>query len=222
MNDAARRFWDERAEDDAPHFVDDRLPYGARAYDALFATSEEVVGAYERLLGIDFAGIGTVVEIGCGVGRTTRALAARAGHVVAIDVSPAMLAAAEQANPRLDNATWMLGDGTSLEGVDDSSADACFSHVVFQHVPDPAVTLGYVREIGRVLRPGGWAAFQISNDPEVHRREDASGPTSSPYWLGSAVELPLLREVAAESGLEVAKVVGAGTQFCLIHARRPA
>ena len=49
------------------------------------------------------------------------------------------------------------------------SVDGCFSHVVFQHIPDPPITLNYVREMGRVLRPGGWALFQVSNDPTIHQ-----------------------------------------------------
>lgn len=220
MSAEARRFWDARASEDAAHFVDDRLSHGSRDYEALFATSEEAVATYERLLEIDLHGLDTVVDIGCGIGRTTRALAARAQKVVAIDVSPRMLQAAEEANADLGNVTWMLGDGVSLKGVADHSADACFSHVVFQHIPDPRVTLGYVREIGRVLRPGGRAVFQISNDPAVHRPEVTTEVTSSPYWLGSAVALAELEEVAAEAGLELERVVGEGTQFCLVRARR--
>lgn len=69
-----------------------------------------------------------------------------------------------------DNVEYLLGDGESFRGIEDASADACVSHVVFQHIPDPEITLAYVREIGRVLRPGGWAAFQVSNDHRIHRR----------------------------------------------------
>jgi SAM-dependent methyltransferase len=127
----------------------------------------------------------------------------------------------------------MLGDGETLTGVPDASADAVFSHVVFQHIPDPAVTLGYVREMGRVLRPGGWAGFQVSNAPNVHRRRagvkkralalvgKAPAWEDRREWLGSAVDLDGLRRVAAESGLEVPRVQGEGTQFCLVLLRKP-
>lgn len=30
--------------------------------------------------------------------------------------------------------------------------DFCFSFIVFQHIPDKAVTLNYIREAGRVLK----------------------------------------------------------------------
>ena len=90
--------------------------------------------------------------------------------VLALDISPEMLERARELNPDANNVEWLLGDGTSLAGVQDASVDACVSQVVLQHVPDSAITLGYVREIGRVLKPGGWAAIQVSNDAEAHRR----------------------------------------------------
>lgn len=219
MSENARSFWDARAEEDAPFFVDNRLGYGKRDYSGLFARSEEALSTYEELLGVEFADLGCVLEIGCGLGRAARVLAARAQRVVALDVSQRMLDQARELNPELDNVRWLLGDGASLAGVEDRSIDVCFSHVVFQHIPDPRVTLGYVAEMGRVLREGGWAAFQISNDPLVHQPEWAPGATSNPYWIGSAVELPELRRVAAQAGLEIRRVVGAGTQFCLVHAQ---
>ena len=140
-----------------------------------------------------------------------------------------MLDVARRMNPQLENVTWLHGDGTTLAGVASASADACVSHVVFQHIPDPEVTLGYVREMGRVLRPGGWAAFQVSNDPAVHRPRAAGPPRpwqrrprgqSHPAWLGSAVDLERLGAAAADGGMAVEKVSGEGTQFCLVLTRR--
>src|SRR5205807_3677808 len=142
--------------------------------------------------------------IGCGVGRLTRVLARRAQSVRALDVSSAMLSDARRHNPGLTNVEWLLGDGTTLSQIETGSVEACVSHVVFQHIPDPAITLGYVREMGRVLRPEGWAAFQVSNDPAVHKRPTimirlrekadalagrAPRGQHDRRWLGSMVEL---------------------------------
>ena len=186
-------------------------------------------------LGVAIRPTDGVVEVGCGLGRITRALARRCREVRALDVSARMLELAREHNAALGNVEWVLGDGHSLAVIDDSSADALVSFAVFQHIPDPATTLGYVREMGRVLRPGGWAAFQVSNDPEAHR--PASGAKRArlaaralvgraprgqrhPAWLGSAVDLAELREAAAEGGLELARVAGEGTQWCGVLARR--
>ena len=186
------------------------------------------------MLGLELRPNDELVEIGCGIGRLTRALAARCGSVRALDVSPRMLELARAHNPGLANVEWLLGDGTTLAPIADRSADACFSHVVFQHLPDPAITLGYVREMGRVLRPGGWAGFQVSNSPEIHRRPSPAarartwlraargrGPRGQGHeaWRGSAVDLAELESVAGEAGLELKRTVGAGTQFCFVRLR---
>ncbi len=206
-------YWDERAAEDALLYVDDRGWRGERFWRG----GEEALATFEAQLGFSARGE-TIVEIGCGVGRITRVLAERAAHVVALDVSAEMLAHAREHNPQLPNVDWVLGDGLTLADVPDAEADGVFSHVVFQHIPDPAITLGYVAEIGRVLRPGGWAAFQVSNDPRVHRRRlRVPRVTRHPAWRGSHVELAALRETADAAGLAVERVVGEGSQFCLVR-----
>lgn len=221
-------FWDDRARENAAYFVENRLDYAAPDLEALWATGPEVLAAYEEGLGYTVHADDEVVEIGCGLGRVTRVLAARARHVHALDVSGEMLARARELNPGLANVTWSRNDGRTLAGLADASADAVFSHVVLQHVPDPAITYAYVTEIGRVLRPGGRAALQVSDDPAVHRARPGiadrarsaagRGPRGAthPAWLGSAVDLPTLRDTAARAGLTLARATGENTQFCLV------
>ena len=163
------------AREDAYYFVDDRLDYRHPDIERFWAEGEVDLDRVLESVGARIEPSDAVVEIGCGLGRLTRAIAARARSVTGIDVSEEMLTRARQLNAGVENVAWVHGNGTDLAGIDDASADACVSHVVFQHIPDPNVTLGYVREIGRVLRPGGWAAFQISNDASVHRRRRGVG-----------------------------------------------
>ncbi len=224
-----RRFWDERAREDAFFFVDDRLSYRHPDLDSFWRGGEEALDGLLEACGVALSGREAVVEIGCGAGRMTRAIAARARSVRGIDVSSAMLDVARRMNPQLDNVEWVHGDGTTLAPLETATADACVSHVVFQHIPDPEVTLGYVREMGRVLRPGGWAAFQVSNDPRIHRpragrparpwRRRPRGQTH-PAWLGAAVEIAALEAAAGDGDMAIERLTGAGTQFCLVLARR--
>ena len=56
-----------------------------------------------------------VLEIGCGIGTLTGALAARAGRVVAIDVDPRCVAAAQITQRFRDNVTVVQGDALLVE-----------------------------------------------------------------------------------------------------------
>ncbi len=228
-----RGFWDRRARENPWFFITNTLDYSDPDLERFWASGEEDL---EMLLGKLDAKIGPadhVVEIGCGAGRMTRAIAGRAEKVTALDVAPRMLEIAREQNPGLGNVDWVLGDGTSLTGVPDASADVCLSHIVLQHIPDPEITLGYVREMGRVLRPGGRALFQVSNAPDMHqprfhgpRRRWAvvrgrwPGGQRSAAWLGSAVDLDDLRAAAAEASLAVERIEGEGEPLCLVRLRR--
>jgi len=224
----SERFWDERARENALYFVDNELDYENPDAESFWRRGEVVV---ERMLGSVGLTIGPdekVADIGCGVGRLARALATRAGHVYGIDVSSEMVELAKAHNPELADVEWLHGDGCSLQPLEDASVDGCFSHVVFQHIPDPQITLGYVREMGRVLRPGGWALFQVSTDPSVHRppatlksrakallrrRDDGA-------WWGSAVDLDDLHAAATQPGLSIETLLDPGSQYTTVFAKR--
>ena len=220
-------FWDERAREDAYFFVDDRLQYGSPDTERFWADGERVIDT--MFAQVDAPAVQpdhVVLDIGCGLGRLSRALAARAARVVAVDVSSEMLARARELNAQLTNVEWVHGDGQSLPDVE---VDVVVSFVVFQHLPDAAIALGYVREIGRVLKPGGWAVLHFSNDPSVHVRKQSLGRRLAvavgrapkgqrdPRWRGTAVDLDELRATAQEAGLSVEAVANPGTQFCIVR-----
>lgn len=231
----AQRFWDEAARENALFFVDNRVDYRDPDLERFWAGGEEAVESILTAARVAIGPDDVVVEIGCGVGRLTRVLAARCRRVMALDLSAEMLARARELNAHLDNVEWLQGDGTTLAGVSDGSADACISHVVFQHVPTAEVTLGYVREMGRVLRPGGWSAFQVSTTPEVHRPRGMPerarwrlrallrrGPRRQehPAWLGSPVSVGDLRAAADAGHMDIERVLDLGSQFTTVLARR--
>lgn len=229
-----RDFWDHRAEENALFFVDNRVRYDDPDLERFWQSGREQLDRMQELLGVEIDD-DDVVEIGCGVGRMTRVLAERARSVRAIDVSQRMLAAARELNPGLDNVSWVAGDGQSLAGIDDESADVVHSYVVFHHIPDPEVTMGYLTEIGRVLRPGGWAGIQVSNDPAKHRLPPLRtrlqtiwramlrhGPRGQTHraWRGSAIDLDQLAAKAEAARMNVEKIVGEGTIYCLVRLRK--
>lgn len=99
-----------------------------------------------------------VLDVGCGPGFDTLALAhivGETGRVVGIDHDPAMV---EEANRRAAEAgvagltLHITADAVSLP-FEDAQFDACRSERLFQHLSDPAAALV---EMIRVTRPTGW------------------------------------------------------------------
>jgi ubiquinone/menaquinone biosynthesis C-methylase UbiE len=131
-------------------------------------------GNYERLMGrwsrrlaplfIEHAGVADgeeVLEIGCGTGSLTFALAEAAGfaRLTAIDQSAVYLAAAQAKNwdPRI---RLEQGDGCALRFAD-ASFDRTLSMLVLPSVlPEPEQMVG---EMCRVTRPGGVVAAAFIN-----------------------------------------------------------
>jgi SAM-dependent methyltransferase len=122
-----------------------------------------------------------LLDVGCGTGLDTVALAARVGptgRVVGVDHDPAMLAEADrraQAAEMAGRVTHERADATALP-FPDASFDGCRSERLFQHLSDPAAALA---EMARVTRPGGrlavldtdWATFSVdTSEVDVERR----------------------------------------------------
>lgn len=174
-----------------------------------------------------------VLELGCGEGELTGEIAARAEHVVALDADADALARAQERNEHVHNVSWMLADGETLDGVEDASIDVALVPSALHRLPDAKTVLGHVSELGRVLRPGGWAAFALSTDPaapvedvprehsrrELFRALTGSGPAARPRATG--VPLHALGAVGTAAGLELERIEGPGTAETVVFARRP-
>lgn len=116
------------------------------------------------------AGREDALEVGCGAGRLTRHLAAHFSHCHGLDVAPGMIELARAANRQVPGCTWSVGNGSDLSGFDDRSHDLVFSHLVLQHCPSRDVMAGLIREMARVLRPGGLLVFQLPVSMPLRRR----------------------------------------------------
>jgi ubiquinone/menaquinone biosynthesis C-methylase UbiE len=101
-----------------------------------------------------------VLEIGCGRGVGIEVILDQfgAGYVFAIDVDPAMVARAKNRLSKLtpSRVEIAVGDITEIQAPD-ASFDAVFDFGVIHHVP---VWEDAVREVRRVLKPGGVFIFE--------------------------------------------------------------
>src|SRR6266571_2356757 len=229
-----RRFWDAKARENPMWFIHSNLSYSHPDDTEFWRSGEDNLDATLAPFGVAFSGTEDVLEVGCGIGRITRALGRRAASVTGVDVSAEMVEQGRAALADTANIDLIVGNGVDLTQFGPESFDAVYSFIVFQHIPDPRVTCHYVREIGRVLRPGGWTVFQVSEKPEIHRSETwdsletvslrikrrlrrAPRGLGDPAWLGSAVPRPDLLRALDDGGLVLEHAVGDGTQFCLVH-----
>ena len=94
------------------------------------------------------------LDVGCGEGRVTRDLKALGHRVISLDASPTMVAAAREADADGD---YRLADAAALP-LDDACADLVVAFMSLQDVDDMP---GAVREIARVLVPGGRACIAV-------------------------------------------------------------
>jgi ubiquinone/menaquinone biosynthesis C-methylase UbiE len=147
-----------------------------------------------------------VLEIGCGAGRVTRALAELFGQVCAVDVSGEMVAEARRALQDLNNVRIERNNGWDLRVLGDIEVDFAFSTIVFQHIPSKEVIESYVSEVHRLLRPGGLFKFNVQG---AHDIEPAPGDT----WVGASFSDDDAVRMAERNGFEPRYRHGAGTQY---------
>ena len=127
-----------------------------RATDPTFVAYRD---AYVSL--IDLPRTAAILDLGCGTGVVTRALAARdgfAGTVRGVDQSPHFIAAAERlasGDGIADRVEFAVADAHELP-FPDASFDAVVAHTLVSHVRDPLTVLA---EAARVIRPGGSVAI---------------------------------------------------------------
>lgn len=106
----------------------------------------------------------TCVEIGCGIGRLLKPIAKMSGKVIGFDLSEKMAAWSKDYLSDVPNAEVRVNDGRSLPGIEDGSVDFVYSHLAFQHITLFEVVEDYLKEIARVLKPGGYCRIQNWRD----------------------------------------------------------
>ncbi|MFA4928278.1 MAG: class I SAM-dependent methyltransferase [Patulibacter sp.] len=216
------RFWDARGREDARRYS---VPGGLPTDEAAFAASgEALVDALGGLVGWTPDPADTVIEVGCGAGRISGALAGRVAQVVAYDISRTMLAAARDRLPQLANVAWRHGHAGDLEAEPEGAADAVLLIGVLTHLPEPEDLVLALEQAARAIVPGGVVLFDLRLvfDPLRLPGEDPVPPhvARHPIWQGRPSELETVAAIAQQAGLEIERIAGSETGRCLVLTRR--
>ncbi len=137
-----------------------------------------------------------VLDVGCGIGRLERALAARVGAVTGVDVSAGMIREARARCAGLANVTLLRTSGRDLRALPDGSFDAALAVDAFPYLfqaGGPGLAGALVAEAARVLRPrGDLVVLNLSyrGDPGLDRADAAA--------MARAAGFELLRDGTAD------------------------
>jgi SAM-dependent methyltransferase len=204
-----QREWDQRARENARFYVNTERQDWT---DAEFFQSGERTVAEEILTDMINICQGkdpkrmTVLEIGCGAGRVTRALAKVFGEVYGVDISGEMVRQASAAVADLPHVHILQNSGKDLDVLGSARFDFAFSSIVFQHIPSREVIESYVGAVHQRLRRGRLFKFQVQGG-------EALGNPPDDTWLGVTFSEQEARDMALRSGFEMRYSYGGGTQY---------
>jgi SAM-dependent methyltransferase len=215
-----RHDWDRRARENARYYV----ATGQEQWsDEEYFRSGEINVEREILTDMENVCQGKdprhmrVLEIGCGTGRITRALAKVFGEIYGVDISGEMIRQAQLALRDYPGARVFQNNGRDLDVVRDAlggnAIDFAFSYIVFQHIPSREVIENYVRDVFALLRPGGLFKFQVQGHPEDESRLDS--------WFGASFTETQARAMAERCGFEMRYNHGAGDQYYWLWFFKP-
>jgi SAM-dependent methyltransferase len=215
VSERMRDDWNQRAREDAHYYV----AFGGRDQDeaGFLATAGDVLPYIEtqlkRLPAKANRRAWRALEIGCGPGRLMKPLSRHFGEIHGVDVSDEMIRIARQRLADVPQAHVHATNGASLSQFADESFEFVYSYAVFQHIPSREVVLEYMREICRVLKPGGIFHGQFNG-------LEHSSDTNT--WSGVVFSADDIRAFTRDNGLLLLILEGLHTQYMWATWRKPA
>jgi SAM-dependent methyltransferase len=102
----------------------------------------------------------SILDLGCGAGRTSIPLAQYGYKVIGIDFAPAMIEAAKRQAKLLDlDLPFYTQDATKMTFAPESFDNVLFSYNGLEQIPGPKNRDKVLRDVYRILKPGGCFIF---------------------------------------------------------------
>ncbi len=133
---------------------------------------------------------GTVLDLGCGFGRSFEWMQRRYQRAIGVDISAHAIGLARRRFRGLAHVDFYTCNGRGLPPeVKAESVDLIYCFTVFQHIPR-AYTLDYLKSFSRVLKPSGKAIFNLlSGDFEDAEEGDPGSEWAIGYNLSQIRQL---------------------------------
>jgi cyclopropane fatty-acyl-phospholipid synthase-like methyltransferase len=203
--------------DELPHAGPEHLdPDAVSRYDEKAGFDADAQDEVRLLHELGVAEDGTLVDLGAGTGTLAVAAAASFRRVVAVDVSPAMVAAtqAKVAARGLTNVECVAAGLLRYEH-DGEPADAVYSRNALHHLPDFWKAFALAR-IASILRPGGMLRLRdivFSFEPDEAERRLRDWFESPGAWSREELEAHVRDEHSTFTWLLEPMLEGAGFEI---------
>ncbi len=210
-----RADWDRRAAEDAYFYV--AFAERKQTREAFLATAAENLGIFEADLARLPAGEKRALEVGCGPGRLMLPMSRHFTEIHGVDISGEMVKLARENLADVPHAHVQQTEGSDLRMFSSDFFDFVYSYAVFQHIPSRDVVLSYLREISRVLKPGGISCVQLRGAAPLPSEITSQPPT----WTGCYFDWGDVRTFVQAQALQLVWISGLNTQYMVMTLRKP-
>ncbi len=175
--------------------VEQSIEFAGQGHDFFIRVkARELVASARRQLG-SLEGR-TILDVGCGIGLMSRYVGEHFGKLSGIDIAPGVV---ERAAEKCPDGAFQLYDGQTIP-YEDRSFDVVFTVCVMHHVP-PAQWSSLVKEMARVLKPGGLLFIFEHNpyNPLTRRAVNHCPFDADAVLLSKSKSSALLRQAGLEA-----------------------